>query len=115
MSLDKGAHRRIEPFLANFRVDLGTKLAPMIQRPFKVEGLRALDRAIEGNPRHHLRMGKVLRSSADLPDTLVWQAPYLFKVRKQNALKTPGFGKSLQPADARLVQRVQDLAKDVDL
>jgi hypothetical protein len=57
VSLDEGADTTIERLFAHVLVDLGAELAPVIDRPLKAEGLRALDRPVECDPCHHLRVG----------------------------------------------------------
>ena len=115
VGLDKGTHAGIEGLFANLGVDVGAKLAPTINRRFEAEGLRILDRAVKCDPCHHLRIGKVLTSSADLPDTLVRRRPYLFEVGQKRTLEVPSFCENLNAAHARLVKGVHDLAKDVEL
>src|SRR5512133_3615248 len=87
----------------------------MIDRPFETEGLRGLDRSVEGDPCHHLGIGEMLAPSPHLPNALVCRGPYLFQVGYKDLLKVPGLGKVLKAADTRLVQRVQDFTENVEL
>src|SRR5262249_53722830 len=99
----------------DFSVDLRPQFAPMIDRPFEAEGLRALDRSVEGDPCHHLGIGEMPAPSPHLPNALVFHGPYLFEVGHKNVLKIPGLGEVLKTADACLMHRVEDFAETVEL
>ena len=71
--------------------------------------------AVERDPRHHLRVGEVASRAAHLPDPLVGLAPDVLEAVEQAAAERPGVVQRREPAGARLVQRVEDLAVDVEL
>ena len=56
---------------------------PMVERTVEPERFDALDSPVEGNPRHHLRMGEVTALSAHLPDAIVGSSPHGFEMPKQ--------------------------------
>src|SRR5882672_853450 len=69
--LHEGAGVVIEPAFANVAVDRVAQDAPLLHRSLAAELLDRLDRAIDGDPGHDLRMGELLSRPADLPDPLV--------------------------------------------
>jgi hypothetical protein len=56
---------------------------------------RPLDGAVNRNPRHHLRVGEMLRPAAHLPDPLVGRLPHGRKVFNERALEAPTLGTRL--------------------
>src|SRR6266700_5305577 len=87
----------------------------MIERTCKAERLPALDASIECDPGHYFRMDEMLAPPSHFPDALVRRRPDLLEVGKKSALKIPSFCEILQTAGPRMVQRVHDLAENVDL
>jgi hypothetical protein len=60
-------------------------------------------------------MGELARTAADFPDPLVGLAPNLFKMVEEGELRVPSRCVGRQPAAARLVMDVHDLAEHVEL
>jgi hypothetical protein len=83
ISLHSISHPKMSPDSA--------ELAPMVDEPVKSECLGALDRSIERDPGHHLRMDKMPPSGADFPDPFVRRRPYLHKVGHMGAFEIPPF------------------------
>ncbi len=70
-----GLHERGQPLVEGFRAHIAMNSIghrfPVLDRPFQLELLRALHRAVECHPGHHLRVGETLRWSAHFPHTVV--------------------------------------------
>jgi hypothetical protein len=96
-------------------MDAVAHLAPFLNWPRQLEYLRAADRAVESNPRHRLGMREVLSATADFPQTLVRLVPDAGKVQQKFALHGPALFVSAKSALPRLMQRVHDLAKNIEL
>ena len=96
-------------------MDALAQRAPSIDRPVEVELLGALHRTIDRHPRHDLGMGKMLRLAAHLPNSLIGLLPDCLEMRGERLLKCPGLGALRNAAEPRLMQRVHDLAVDVEL
>ena len=105
----------IEAALAHLVVNLVAQLAPVVERPFEPEGLRALDRAIEGDPGHDLGIGEMLRRPAHFPDALIGLAPDILEMFEKRDLSVPSGFVGRQPAAPRLMIGVHDLAEHVEL
>src|SRR5438067_881396 len=80
VALDEAAEIAIETLAADVIVNFGGDGAPAIDRAVELEAFRALDRAIERDPAHDLRIGELLPARAHLPDALVGLAPALFHI-----------------------------------
>src|SRR5262249_60175878 len=91
------------------------QLAPALHRTRQPYAFDHLHRAVEGHPRHHFGIGEVARRSPHLPDARVRLHPRLFQVLEQRLLKTPGHVVAREARLARLVERIDDLAVDVEL
>src|SRR5262245_59021915 len=74
-----------------------------------------LDRAVEGNPRHHLGMGEMLRWAADLPDALVRLIPDTSEMLKDGVADGGAAFYRGQPMQIGLVESIEDLTKDIEL
>src|SRR4029077_13227775 len=79
------------------------------------ELLDRFHRAVDRDPRHHLRMGEMAPRPAHFPEALVGLAPDLFQVLEQRALHVPGGLVGGDAELARLVERIHQLAVDVEL
>ena len=79
-----GLHERSQLFvktaLADVFANLIAQLAPVVERPFKPERLRALDCAIERDPSHDLRIGEMLRRPAHFPNALIGLCQIFFEM-----------------------------------
>src|SRR3954467_11871943 len=75
--------------LADIGVDLPAHLAPMLDRALASMVLHRLDRAVEGDPAHDLRIGEVARPAANLPQAHVRVPPAGLEVLEQRALHVP--------------------------
>src|SRR5690606_6428488 len=88
---------------------------PLVKRTVEAELFGAAQRAVDGGPRHDLRVGEVLGAAAALPDAFVGALPDVCEAPEQRALERPARPARGQAAAAGLVQRVHDLAEDVEL
>ncbi len=79
----------VEAVLADVGMNGRANLPPFLDRPLEAELLDALDRAIEGDPAHHSRMGECPRFAAHLPDAAVEALPDLLEMLEQHPLKAP--------------------------
>src|SRR5216683_1461947 len=77
--------------------------------------LHLLDRAIDGHPRHHLRMREMLARSAYLPDSFVRLFPSGFEKINQLLLQSPRIFVFMDTGIARDVKRVHYFAVNVQL
>src|ERR1051326_727971 len=115
VALHETAEVLVETVAADVRVNLGAQGAPAIDRAFEPKAFRALDRAIECDPGHDLRIGELLAARAHLPDALVGLAPDLFQMLEQFLLQFPAGTGRAEAAEARMVQRVDAFAVNVEL
>src|ERR1700751_3242272 len=106
---------RVKTPRAHVGMDAVAHLAPFLNWPRQLEYLRAADRAVESNPRHRLGMREVFSATADFPQTLVRLVPDAGKVQQKFALHGPALFVSAKSALPRLMQRVHDLAKNIEL
>src|SRR5579864_1485983 len=79
------------------------------------ELLDRFDAAVEGDPAHDFREGEVARWAANLPDALVRALPDLFQVFEQLLLQFPGEGVAFEPIALRGIERIHQLAIDIEL
>src|SRR5690242_291034 len=100
---------------ANVVVDALAGLAPALHRAFLAEHLDALDRAVNRDPGHDLRVGELATAAAYLPQSLVGLAPYFFEMLRQRPLHVPRRVIACEAALAALMQRVHDFAVNVEL
>src|SRR5258707_2681348 len=112
--MDKAAELAIERLLANIAMDLVAQLAPALG-PVGAEPFGDLDRPVEGDPGHHLRMGEMLRRTAHLPDTLVGLIPDPSQMRKDDLADCGAAFDRGQAVQIGLEECVEDLAKDIEL
>ena len=89
-ALGEGVAAAVEPVLANHRVHLITNVSPPLHRSLQIETLRITHRAIEGNPRHDLRVGEVAAPAPDFPNSVVRLLPNPFQMLDQLLLLRPG-------------------------
>ena len=80
----------VEPVSADLVVDVVAQRAPTFERPVQAEALDGLDRAVDGDPGHDLRMGELPARAAHFPDPLVGLAPGDFEEIEQGSLDPPG-------------------------
>src|SRR5262249_30599492 len=73
--LSKGTHTRIPAFRLNRMADLVARLCPRGDLARAADLRRQSDRAIHRDPRHQLRMKRVLLRPAEFPDALVGLRP----------------------------------------
>src|SRR6516165_10470878 len=96
-------------------MDFVTDRAPRLGPGSGAELLGNLDRPVEGDPGHHLRVGKVLRRPAHLPDSLIGLVPDRGQMLKYGL---PDRGAACDRGKAGpmgVVERVENLAKNVEL
>src|SRR5712671_6800162 len=96
-------------------MDLVAQLAPALGPAAGAEPFGDLDRPVEGDPGHHLRMREMLRRPAHLPDTLVRLIPDLSQMRKNDLADCGAAVDRRQAVQMGLVERVEDLTKDIEL
>src|SRR4051812_8099923 len=113
--LDEGIDVRVERFCADIGMNLVAHGAPVVDRSVESKRLGALDRAVESNPSHDLRVSEVARRAAYFPDTMVRLIPDLLQTPGERFLERPGFGDLLDMTDPRLMERVHYLAIHVEL
>jgi hypothetical protein len=89
IDLGEGAKICVKRPRADFIVDLGAYLAPMLRRAFEAIEFDALDSSVERDPRHHLRMGEMAALAAHLPDAVIGITPDRLEMIEQRALKFP--------------------------
>src|SRR5258707_1148563 len=112
--MDKAAELAIERLLANIGMDLVAQLAPALG-PVGAEPFGDLDRPVEGDPGHHLRMSEMLRRAAHLPDTLVGLIPDISQMPEDGLADCGAAFDRWQAVQIGLVESVEDLAKDIEL
>ena len=96
-------------------MDLLAHLTPAVDRPVAIELLDGDHRAVERNPRHHLRVSEVAAWPTYLPDALVRLVPAPLERLEHHLLQRPGGLVPLELRGPRLVQHVEHLAVDVEL
>src|SRR6188474_2402647 len=97
VGLNEGAALAVVSALADFRMNASTDLAPAVDRTFDLVDFDCADASIEGDPRQDLRVGEVLRRSANLPDPLVGAIPHLLQVIEDRAQEVPVRRTRFQP------------------
>src|SRR5919204_1472941 len=112
---DEGVELGVEAATEHLVVDLRPHPAPPVDRPAAAEALDRLHAAVERDPRHHLRVREVAPRPAHLPDALVRLLPGMLEVPQEAPLERPGLLGGREIVGSTLVQRVQDLAVDVEL
>src|SRR5262245_31210680 len=107
--LHEGAKLLIEAVFADLvRNDLAQP-APMVHRTIQSELFDVADRAIEGHPAHHLRVGEVSRVATNFPETVIRLLPHALEMREHRTLEIPIRVGQLQSTAPRLMQCVHDL------
>jgi hypothetical protein len=96
-------------------VDLVPQRSPALGRAFASQLVVQSDGTIEGDPRHHLRMGEVPGRAADLPDPRVLLAPAGLEPAQQLFEQRPGELRGLDAVLDGVVGGVEQLAVDVEL
>src|SRR3981081_281646 len=82
---------------------------------FEVEPVDPLDRAVERDPGHDLREREMPRLAAYLPHAAIGLLPDRRGVFEQFEGYVPGIGIALNPIDARGIERIGQLAVDIEL
>jgi hypothetical protein len=113
--LNERAQFGVEPLLADLAVNTGTKLAPKGDRSPQAKFLGRANAAVERDPRHHLGMGKMTTRTAHLPNTFVWLMPNVLQLLHERNLQCPARLTLDQTARAPLVQRIHQLAINIEL
>ena len=92
-----------------------TELPPSVDGTVQPELVMGTNGAIEGHPRHHLRVGEVPERPSDLPDAGVLLTPAVLEPSEQLQHQRPDVLVRRSTLDPQLVDGVQDLAVDVQL
>src|SRR5688500_5944207 len=92
-----------------------THLPPSAERAFDTEFLDRLNRPIQSDPGHHLRMGELLLPPANLPDALIRLPPDLLDVSRQRSLNCPCRRIRWQSTDAPMMEGIRDFSVDIEL
>jgi cation transport ATPase-like protein/haloacid dehalogenase-like hydrolase len=112
--LRKSSDLGIESCVTDLLVDLSPQGAPAADWSSETELLRAFDGAIEGHPRHYLRVGEVLGAAAHFPNAFIRQVPYRLQVTDKCTLKRPARLAIGEAANACVIKRIHHLAEDID-
>src|SRR5580704_10022005 len=113
--LDEGVSLAIVGAFEDLIGDAIADFAPVIARSFVTVLLNRFDAAVERDPGHHLGKGKMTRPAAHLPDPLIGLGPGLFQEFEQLELQVPGIGAGLEPKALARVQRIHQLAVNIEL
>ena len=89
--------------------------APAIERSGELEFLGQPDRAIEGDPGHHLRMREVPARAADFPDPFVRFLPERLEAADERFLQLPRGRVDRYPRPQGQVHRIHDFSVHVEL
>src|SRR5688500_17628951 len=87
--LHERVERAIEPALADLRVERAPDLPPAIDRAGELPLLDRTHGAVEGDPRHHLRVYEVTQRAAHFPDAAVGLRPDGVEMTHERALEVP--------------------------
>src|SRR5713101_7064943 len=87
----------------------------MLARSVEPVLLDRLDPAVESDPRHDFREGELARRAANLPDALVRLLPDRLQIFEQLLLQRPGKAAAFEPVAVTGVERVHQLAINVEL
>ena len=74
--------------VARLLVNGGADILPTSQGCLEFEFLRRTDRAIEGDPRHDLRVREMSATAANFPQTVIRLGPDLLEMRDERAFET---------------------------
>src|SRR5690348_8937952 len=113
--LDERAHFAVEPLLTDLVVNSLPQRVPALRLAVPPKLLGALDRPVDGHPRHHFRVCEMLGTATHLPHSLVRLLPDRRQVLDERLLKSPRIQAALQPTAAPLMQRVHHLAEYIEL
>src|SRR6185312_12732867 len=100
---------------AHICMDGFPRYPPLLERAVHTELLGRSDGAVEGHPRHDLGIGELLAPAAYFPDSLVGIGPDRLEMVEQRALDPPSPLVLAQAAESRLIERVHELAVDIEL
>src|SRR6185437_9041704 len=113
--LNKDAAAGIIGALANLGV-YGVALSlPGLDRAAQIAALDAAHSAIERHPGHQGGMGVTARRPADFPDAGIGLRPAAFEMIEQHFLDALRIVLGLDVVQRRQIERVHDLAEDVEL
>ena len=91
------------------------QLLPLLDGILRAEALCDEDGAVESDPRHHFRIGELLRASTGFPDSFVGELPDGFEmVEKQDQDAEVFFGMASHAAEG-VIEGVEQFAVDVEL
>ena len=94
---------------------LSRSVPPLLDRPLETVLLDRLDRAVEGDPDHHPRVGEPAQRPADLPQPVVRLVPVPGQLLDQLALQRPGVVVLVEADVAGHLQGDHHLAEHVGL
>ena len=104
---------------ADILVDFGADSPQALERAVAARLLadlfEDLDRAVERDPRHHLRMGEMLLRPANFPDPLIGQRPDPRQMPEKGAADRDAALHGRQTVQLGVVQGVEDFAIDIEL
>src|SRR5205085_5469435 len=87
----------------------------MRARALEAELIDALDRAVERDPAHHLRKREMPRLTAGFPHAMIGPLPDRLQILQQLQNHLPGVGIAFESITAASVERIAQLAIDVEL
>lgn len=100
---------------AHLVVDRVARPTPPVDRPREAQALDELDRPIEGDPRHHLRVHEFPGRPALLPDPRVGLAPGAFEELDELPVQRPAEVMVAQAHASAQKDHVRELPEDVEL
>ena len=87
--LREGTDGRVVALLADLAMHVVAQVVPLGEGLVGPTGFAQLHPAVDGDPRHHLRVHEVATWAADLPDAVVGLGPDLLDVLDENAGQVP--------------------------
>src|SRR5258708_40295166 len=115
MRLDEAIRSAATPVSAGSGVNRSARAPPLLELCLEAELFRALDAAVTRHPGHHFRGDKMPALAAAFPDAMVGLIPYLGEMFEYGAFQRPASFVELEFGHPRLVERVDQLAIDVEL
>src|SRR6185437_8023315 len=89
IALSESADLGVERLSADVLMNFLAQGAPAVDRSLQPEAFDALDGAVEGDPRHNLRIGEVPPPAAHFPDAFVGVCPDLLEMIEKRPLHRP--------------------------
>src|SRR5437879_4773070 len=90
-------------------------LTPFVYWPLAPFSFDDLHGSVEGDPRHDFRMHEILPWAANFPNALVGLIPIFRQPFEQLSADAPTFVERCQSRLARLKQRIEHFAVDIEL